>query len=102
MSLAIAVMIAASSVRSSARRPAARRSATASIASVAEPPLPRASSLPPAVHHLRAAAGAPVPEGDQLPAGREPLAQRRRGQHERVGTVLERLCAQLADLLRLH
>ena len=46
MSLAIAVRIAGSSVRSSARRGQrrARRSATTSIASVADPPLPSAST----------------------------------------------------------
>ena len=58
MSLAIAVRIAGSSVRSSARRPALRKSATTSVASVAEPPLPSASSVPPAASLARSSRAA--------------------------------------------
>ena len=75
MSLAIAVSTAGSSVRSRARRPRARRSATTSIASVAEPPLPKRQ-------HARA----------QRP--------RRRGEHRRV--LRQRPLAQRADLRRLE
>ncbi len=62
-SLAMAVRIAGSSERSSARREghpwgAARRSATASMASVAEPPLPSASTVPPPSVAARIAAAA--------------------------------------------
>ncbi len=62
MSLATAVMIGVSSVRSIDRRQGRpgewRRSATRSIASVAEPPLPSASSLPPASKRRRRSAAA--------------------------------------------
>ena len=63
MSLATAVMIAGSSARSIAGRGGRpgggeRRSATASWASVAEPPLPSASSAPPASKEARRAAAA--------------------------------------------
>ena len=86
MSFAIAVRIAESSVRSSAGRaghPAggARKSATTSIASVAEPPLPSASSFPPASKRLAQRGG----RGNQL-----------------VAPSVERLLAELADLGRLH
>ena len=81
MSLAIAVRIAASSVRSSAgrgrrRRGGARKSATTSIASVAEPPLPSASSRPPASKRARSAAAAAASASALL--GQRLLAQRRR------------------------
>ncbi len=75
MSLAIAVSTAGSSVRSRARRPRARRSATTSIASVAEPPLPKRQ-------HARA------------------QRRRRRGEHRRV--LRQRLLAQRPDLHRLE
>ena len=82
MSLAIAVRIAGSSVRSiagAARR--ARKSATTSIASVAEPPLPSASSLPP----------------------RSKLARSCGGRCEQdVRVVGQRLRAERADSRRLH
>ena len=86
MSLAIAVRIAESSVRSIAGRLraapyGARKSATASIASVAEPPLPSASSLPPRSKLARSAAAA--------------LDQRR-------AVVGQGLRPQRADLPRLH
>ena len=66
MSLAIAVRIAASSVRSIARlgfqrgSMGERKSATASIESVAEPPFPSASSRPPAPRSARSAEAAAV------------------------------------------
>ena len=85
MSLAIAVRIAGSSVRSSAGAGQPRRrakSATTSIASVAEPPLPSASSLPPAVEARRAASAAAASSSSR--------------------SVGERLLAQRADLLGLH
>ncbi len=86
MSLASAVRIAVSSVRSSAGRAGqpcggARKSATTSIASVAEPPLP---------------------ERQQLAAGVEARPQRGRGGRQRLAVVGQRLRAQLADLGRLH
>ncbi len=86
MSLATAVRIGESSVRSMARRgvqrppPSERKSATTSIASVAEPPLPIASSLPPLA---------------------EPRAELRRRGEEDPGVVLEGVAAQPADLLGL-
>ena len=75
-------MIAGSSVRSSARRPAARKSATTSVASVAEPPLPSASSVPPASSRARSSL-----------AAASSSASRALGQ---------RLLAQRADLVGLH
>ena len=65
MSLAIAVTIAGSELRSSARRAwpvppgsGRERSATRSMASVAEPPLPSASSVPPRSKTARSATAA--------------------------------------------
>ena len=86
MSFAIAVRIEGSSVRSIAARAghpcgAARRSATRSIESVAEPPLPKTSSL--AAAHRRSPAAPPPPRA--APPGPASV-----------------LLAQLADLLRLH
>ena len=86
MSLATAVRIAGSSVRSSARRRAhpcgaARKSATTSIASVAEPPLPKASSVPPASSARRSS---PPPRA---------ISSR---------LLVERPCPQLGDLGGLH
>ena len=67
-------MIAGSSVRSSARRPAARKSATTSIASVAEPPLPSARSVPPASSRARSSSAAA--RSVSAPLGQRLLAQR--------------------------
>ena len=85
-SLASAVRIAGSSVRSIAGRAgqpcgAARKSATTSVASVAEPPFPNASSCPPRV---------------------EARAQRRGRGGQRVRALGQRLRAQRADLGGLH
>ena len=66
--------------RGQPRRGGLRRSATTSIASVAEPPLPSASSVPPASKRARSA---------------------RRGGEQRVRALVERLLAQRADLLGL-
>src|SRR3954465_11170979 len=98
MSLAIAVRMAGSSARSIARRAgqpcgAARTSATASIASVAEPPLPSASRAPPASRRARSAAAAAAG------AARPPPAPRR---GERRASLRQRLLEQRADLLGLH
>ena len=93
MSLAIAVRIDGSAVRSSAGRAGqplraggSEKSATASIASVAEPPLPSASSRPPASKQARSARAAAASSArfvaERLRAQRADL--RRLGQHGRA------------------
>ena len=88
MSLATAVMIGVSSVRSSAGREgqlAVRRQA----------------EVGDDVH--RVGRRAAVAEGEQPAAGVEaPAADRRGRRRQRVGALAQRLLAQLADLLRLH
>ena len=86
MSLATAVMMPVSSVRSSARRAGPPnigvwKSATTSIASVAEPPLPSAISRPPASRRSRRTRG---------------------GAQQRVAAVVQRLRAQRGDLVGLE
>ena len=98
MSLASAVRIAVSSVRSIAGRggpppSGAWKSATASIASVAEPPLPSASSRPPAANAARssaaAAASASALVGQRLHAQRGGLGRLR--EHGRADVGDDRL-----------
>ena len=86
MSLATAVMMPVSSVRSSARRAGPPnsgvwKSATTSIASVAEPPLPSAMRRPPASRRSRSTRAAP---------------------QQRVAAVVQRLRAQRGDLVGLE
>src|ERR1700712_5523837 len=91
MSLATAVMIPVSSVRSNARRAGppnigVRKSATTSIASVAAPPLPR---------------GAALAERDHPPTRVEPGAQHTGRVDELDSKLAHRLCPQRRDLVRL-
>src|SRR4051794_10020526 len=98
MSFATAVMIDESSLRSIAGRPAARMSATTSIASVAEPPLPRASNFPPAANDDRSESAAAAPR----PPSRNRPPERVRGARQRLPVATQSLLSQLPNPLSLH